>query len=97
MDRFREVRLAACLFFGAAASLGASLTLQGEAHFDWFTLRELAAKLSPVAFLCACAFLLISPRSGFMGGAVAGLLYLPWFFPDGAGRGSVRFLDPSEL
>lgn len=89
MDRFWAARCgntskltAAILLLCAAGSIGCTfLTLLDGAFLSgWDDSVELAARVSPLVFLCASALVFFKPRYGYTLGVIAGLIAFPWFF-----------------
>jgi hypothetical protein len=83
-DKFVPKLTAAILFFCTGASIGcAFLRLpQGPAFGSlsiWDRPVQVAAGVSPLAFLCACVLVFVRPLFGYGLGVTAGLIALPWF------------------
>jgi len=72
---------AAILFACTAGCIGGTIYKVLDARFLFHpgTPAELAAGVSPVVFLSACALVFFRPRLGYSLGLIAGLITLPWF------------------
>lgn len=70
----------AILLLCTAGSIGFLTLLYGAFVSSWDRPVEVAARVSPLVFLCASALVFFRPRFGYTLGVVAGLIALPWFF-----------------
>jgi hypothetical protein len=89
MDSFGEARYGstpklttAILLLCTAGSIGCTFLtlLDGAFLSSWGRSVEVAARVSPLVFLCASALVFFRPRFGYTLGVIAGLIALPWFF-----------------
>jgi hypothetical protein len=75
-------RVAAAILFACAAGTLVLLFwtfLNGHLLANLVAPAELAARMSPLVFLCACVLVFVRHRLGYGLGIVAGLTALPWF------------------
>jgi hypothetical protein len=72
----------AILLLCTAGSIGYTFLtlLEGAFLSSWDRSVEIAARVSPLVFLCASALVFFRPRFGYALGVIAGLVALPWFF-----------------